>query len=309
MNTRRRYLQSTGLLSGGGEMCARFLPTPQVQDYKHSPANAENRAKSGRQMQLAHVVGTLTSSAVASPASLLAALENALEKRMKDGSGTKCVEFARYSAQHGCWLKTSQGYSQRVMFAEYEVVCSEVWSGTWPRSGIVSNGIAYQRQPLVHRISGTGCSLWATPKTDDGGTYSGIRDKKHPWTTSGLAMQVRMWPTPRADERQQQNSQDAYVALSKAVQMWPTPNSTDYKGSSQPEGRRRECDDDLPSRVAKFPTPHASCSTGPGRQGRTGGENLQTRIGGQLNADWVSILMGFPADWTVVEDGSVESQE
>jgi len=30
---------------------------------------------------------------------------------------------------------------------------------------------------------------------------------------------------------------------------------------------------------------------------------------GQLNADWVSILMDFPPDWTVVEDGSAESPE
>jgi len=31
-------------------------------------------------------------------------------------------------------------------------------------------------------------------------------------------------------------------------------------------------------------------------------------ISGQLNADWVSILMGFPLDWTVV-DGSAVSPE
>jgi DNA (cytosine-5)-methyltransferase 1 len=37
----------------------RLLPTPQVQDERHSIANAENRKDSGRQEQLAHVVGQL----------------------------------------------------------------------------------------------------------------------------------------------------------------------------------------------------------------------------------------------------------
>ena len=36
---------------------------------------------------------------------------------------------------------------------------------------------------------------------------------------------------------------------------WPTPNQTDNKGVSQPVGRRPECDDDLPSRVERWPTP------------------------------------------------------
>jgi hypothetical protein len=33
-----------------------LLPKPQAQDAKHSTANAENRAASGRQIQLAHAV-------------------------------------------------------------------------------------------------------------------------------------------------------------------------------------------------------------------------------------------------------------
>jgi len=50
--------------------------------------------------------------------------------------------------------------------------------------------------------------------------------------------------------------------------------------------------------VAMFPTPKKLLS-----------DTEYSKIAGQLNADWVSILMGFPADWTVVEDGNAECQE
>jgi len=46
-----------------------------------------------------------------------------------------------------------------------------------------------------------------------------------------------------------------------------------------------------------LPTPHANCGNGIGEHG-TGGQNLQTAVGGQLNPDWVCWLMGFPVGWT-----------
>jgi hypothetical protein len=57
------------------------------------------------------------------------------------GCGLKCSEFASYSVLDGCWLKTSLGYCQQVMFEDH---CSEEFCETWPQSGIVSNGIAYR---------------------------------------------------------------------------------------------------------------------------------------------------------------------
>jgi hypothetical protein len=44
------------------------------------------------------------------------------------------------------------------------------------------------------------------------------------------------WPTPRAEERQQQNSGDQYVALSKAVLMagWVSPTAMDGNRGSMP---------------------------------------------------------------------------
>ena len=39
----------------------------------------------------------------------------------------------------------------------------ELWSGTWPRSGMIRNGIAYQLPALVPFMKGTGYGLSATP--------------------------------------------------------------------------------------------------------------------------------------------------
>lgn len=95
-----------------------------------------------------------------------------------------------------------------------------------------------------------------------------------------------------------------------------------------------------------WPTPHANCSTGAGRQGRKGGPNLQTAVtmwptptardykdgtaescanvpvnallgravhqnpqpqqSGSLNPAWVEWLMGFPEGWTDCEDSETQ---
>lgn len=73
-----------------------------------------------------------------------------------------------------------------------------------------------------------------------------------------------LWPTPRANERQQRNSQDNHMALSKAVQLWPTPTATCWK-NRETSNQKAE---------------------------------LQKTIRGPLNPLWVEWLMGFPAGWT-----------
>jgi hypothetical protein len=70
------------------------------------------------------------------------------------------------------------------------------FSETWPRSGLMRNGIAYQLPPLVPYTDETAFGLWATP------TICGNYNRKGASKTSGdgLATQVRMWPTPNAGD-------------------------------------------------------------------------------------------------------------
>lgn len=54
----------------------------------------------------------------------------------------------------------------------------------------------------------------------------------------------------------------------------------------------------LAEQVRMWPTPRAQSSTGTGPTRLGHKEDLQTRVGGQLNPTWVEWLMGFPAEWT-----------
>ncbi len=119
--------------------------------------------------------------------------------------------------------------SQRDFFSETGLA---PYCETWPRSGMTRNGTAYQRQP-------------SAPLTDA--------------TASGS------WPTPRANERQQQNSQDDYVALSKAVTMWPTPKTArpmSREGAIKEYNRRGHDNSDLRVAVHTWPTPRAEYDSG-----------------------------------------------
>ena len=54
--------------------------------------------------------------------------------------------------------------------------------------------------------------------------------------------------------------------------IWPTASATDYKGSSQPGQRRGQLT-----------------------------EPIEPGSGGRLNPEWVEMLMGFPAGWTLTD--------
>ncbi len=120
--------------------------------------------------------------------------------------------------------------------------------------------------------------------------------------------------------------------------MWPTPRAgktTDENLESWQERQKQGqvATPPLTLAVKMWPTPHSTCSTGPGKQGRQGGENLQTAVWptpksrdwksphgkagmerktpdlnvmtqqgkGQLNPAWVTLLMGFPPGWLDID--------
>jgi hypothetical protein len=94
--------------------------------------------------------------------------------------------------------------------------------------------------------------LWPTPSASEYGTNQGgaagrvgpVREslntlgRNWPTPMAGAATRtaqggIQLWPTPRAEERGQHNSQDEGVALSKAVQNWPTPTTMDAHRDGQ----------------------------------------------------------------------------
>jgi hypothetical protein len=84
------------------------------------------------------------------------------------------------------------------------------FSETWPRSGMMQNGIAYRLPPLVRLTDATGCGFWPTPDqrgfTNDGSLMM-LREKcrtREEWSAmsyrKGAGLKEKLWPTPRASE-------------------------------------------------------------------------------------------------------------
>lgn len=111
---------------------------------------------------------TLTSSAEDFPAPTSATpapcgeSEKDLTARPAD-YGLKCAELlARYDPDTSSWRTSQQSFIEGWA----------TFSQTWPRSGMMRSGTAYQLPTLAEAISATGFSLWPTPTARD---YKGAR--------------------------------------------------------------------------------------------------------------------------------------
>jgi hypothetical protein len=123
---------------------------------------------------------------------------------------------------------------------------------------------------------------------------------------------VKIFPTPRTTDRfspsmnriigkSKKNSQ-----LREIVKNWPTPRSgkTSSEDPEVWEKRQKDGKGSTPAlglAVKMFATPKSSISepdyVRSNHQG-SGGDDLATQIGGQLNPTWVEWLMGFTLGWT-----------
>jgi len=70
------------------------------------------------------------------------------------------------------------------------------FSGTWPRWGLMQDGVSYQQQTLVRRIKETGFGSWPTPIAQDA-KHSGYAPSG-PGKADKLLYAVVKWPTPTA---------------------------------------------------------------------------------------------------------------
>jgi hypothetical protein len=154
---------------------------------------------------------------------------------------------------------------------------------------------------------------WPTPRAADGD--SGMEYFFRGPTNPTLLGAVRKWPTPTAGDGKSSGRTHAGTSLTDAVihdgghrpRAWPTPRAED----SETCGPHRGVPDSLSSAVKMWPTPSAT-PYGSSQNGINGigGEHerpsartpsLDThakKAGGQLNADWVEALQGFPIGWT-----------
>jgi hypothetical protein len=199
------------------------------------------------------------------------------------------------------------------------------FSETWPRSGLMRNGTAYQLPPLVRLTDETGCGLLPTPKVSDQAAVRGAEWTGTNWQRAGTnwganLADVVMWPTPDTVNRKS----------AKAMTASTDNGRRSGGGNSSPPGLEQAVElslgiiprelqgvEQLPPKTQEmWPTPQAEMASGPGHSGvlrdrldyaviRGATKHKlysEPTIGGQLNPTWVEWLMGFPLNWTSLED-------
>lgn len=207
------------------------------------------------------------SSVAASPARTSASPGKALAlKARAAGYGRSTPELlARFDPDTSSWRT-----SQRCLVEGWTV-----FSETWPRSGLMRNGTAYQLPPLALPTDETEFgSLLPTPRAEG---MDSMGSGKH--AIDSLIIQAVMWPTPTVIGMERSSkSTRPYGSLMDAVQKFPTPTARDYRTGDRPESRRARM-----KQAGDWHSPNLNDVAAPG---------------GQLNPPWVEWLMGFPLGWT-----------
>ncbi len=276
------------------------------------------------------------SSAEASPAKTSAAPASRpgfAESAAACGASTP-VSLAKFDPATSSW-RTSQ--LCLVALASGQANGSALFSGTWPRSGLMRNGTAYRLPPLALATDATESGLWQTPVADDAvdrevGKFNSRGEPK-------LSAQVKIWPTPCATDASQRSYQydrgdktKPRLSLTGLARLWPTPTTVYTRADWSEEDLRAKQQQvkaetkakgvhhtgngfglNLAQAVRFWPTPNAGdykagMSNAPGRQQsslpRSVGivEGVSSGKRGGLNPTWVEWLMGFPTQWTELEN-------
>ena len=159
--------------------------------------------------------------------------------------GPRCLESFAQLDPDGSWARMSQGYCLVKLDGSLEL-----FSGTWPKAGILWRGIAYRLPQLEHRTEESESSLsqsWRTPDAHCArGSYTSENmqrriDRGMPLKLNDQIMHPEMWPTPVAHD--DGKTPEAHLAMKarmkggprqtitslnvmvKAQELWPTPRA------------------------------------------------------------------------------------
>jgi DNA (cytosine-5)-methyltransferase 1 len=254
---------------------------------------AHSQPIDSRQMELLS-----TSSAEASPARTLASQERGrgCQVNVPDYGESTPASFASFDPDTSSW-RTSQHCLVEGLQRYLE---------TWPRSGLMRNGTAYQLPPLVRLTVETESGLLPTPEASN--------TKAIALRSAGRSPRNFLLPTPTAKNYGSNQSASSGAAIRPSLtqmarkNLWPTPraNDAEKRGNFDAENPRNG----LPAAVRLWPTPTSSLGTKGGRvtarKSREGGTLIEavsarTATTGQLNPTWVEWLMGFPGEWTALD--------
>ena len=224
-------------------------------------------------------------------------LDSERENKTKDTYGLKPYNaFALYDHDMRIW-KTCQ--------ASLLPDISDEFTETWPKQGIMLDGVCWVQTIVEPRTDGKGGGVWPTPRAQDG-PHGPARDS--------LGDKVR-WPSPRnrmTGAVTPNQSTDKFNNLESVMarRTWPTPSNSMMTVGDMEQARYSGNDPDRPSYKEAnriWPTPQQRDYRSldlPGSGNRERKEqkgwtiDLPSQVGGQLNPDWVELLMGWPKNWT-----------
>ena len=246
------------------------------------------------QMSLFPEMEESISSPVASPARTfrLQAIRKELRQREVDsfsrlpGSPTRSSPIAELDPRL-CW-RTSQ-----TSLLETGEVGQEPYMGSWPSEGIVLNGKLWEQPMWEHLTGGSGGGpsvTWPTPRTQMSRPVK-KREGGHKCNLEEVVAE-RMWPTPRANSAMASTitpevawDQNRFPNLETEVgrRTWPTPTSIDSTG----RGQRAFNKGNWSTQSLEY-------------------QVIQQEESGSLNCNWVEALMGYPQNWTSLDDGEMD---
>ena len=202
------------------------------------------------------------------------------------------------------------------------------FSETWPRWGLMQDGVSYQQQTLVRHTKETGSGSWLmpTPTTNPEAPNHGS-NSKGPHNLKEVALTGwkpgMMWPTPRAQEPSRTTKGygrglKELIEGRQQIERWPTPTASAMPcEGTQRIMRRKWLEGQLTleeasaiagrdvrkaqGKVPPWPTPTSRDWRSGKASQATHDKNsrpLSERIGGSLNPTWVEWLMGWPLGWT-----------
>lgn len=166
--------------------------------------------------------------------------------------------------------------------------------------------------------------MWPTPKVDHSyhqGKAAPSKGEGHGRTLGGTVQDAESdtpratWPTIRSTDADRGGRGDLIQSVrgnDSPSGRWPTPKASASGPDYARADRSGSGGDDLATAVARetFPSPaQRDWRSGTGRADNGHTPQLPETVGGQLNADWVEWLMGWPIGWTSLEPLSAEAIE
>lgn len=256
--------------------------------------------------QLALTLDESTSSQAASPARAQAAQENGTGssiRRRLFGSSSRVflASFDPATPSSKTWRQSCLSMTEP---------SGERFCGTWPRSGSVSGGSAFEHPTSGRLTAGTGSSpsLLPTPNRRDGDRGSRANPERSDDWGACLGQAVALLPTPAAglhnyDENPQQwqeraerlkakgiNGNGAGMPLAVAVKLLPTPTSMDSTSSRSATSTRKSANYTPGTTLSDVAYEWSGASTSPPSD--TGNTSPGQRP--RLSPEFVGWMMGTP---------------